>query len=108
VKANELWNWGSGTGGLGYLNVAETLQQAMNENKFLKVFIASGYYDLDTSYFAAKYTANHIHLGPDSRGNMTLEFYDGGHQMYTDLPSLKKLTSDVAAFFKKGIPGVQK
>lgn len=33
TKVNESWNWESATGGLGYLNVAETLQQAMNENR---------------------------------------------------------------------------
>ena len=101
IQANRLWDWGSATGGLGYVNVATTLQQAMSENKFLKVFIASGYYDLDTSYFATKYTVNHLELDPGLQGNITLAFYDAGHQMYTDLPSLKKLYADAGAFFKR-------
>ena len=104
TKVNELWDWGSVTGGLGYVDVAKILQQAMSENKFLKVFIGSGYYDLDTSYFATKYTVNHLGLDPSLRNNITLAFYDAGHQMYTDMPSLKKLTADVAAFFKKALP----
>ncbi len=103
TKVNESWNWESATGGLGYVNVAETLHQAMSENRFLKVFIASGYYDLDTSYFATKYTVNHLGLDPGLRGNVTLEFYDAGHQMYTHLPSLKKLTADAASFYKKAV-----
>jgi carboxypeptidase C (cathepsin A) len=101
VKANRAWDWGSATGGMGFVNVARTLQQAMNENKFLKVFMASGYYDLDTSYFATRYTVNHLELGPGSRGNITQAFYEAGHQMYTDLPSLKKLSGDAAAFFRR-------
>jgi carboxypeptidase C (cathepsin A) len=101
VKANRSWDWGSATGGMGFVNVASTLQQAMNENKFLKVFMASGYYDLDTSYFATRYTVNHLELGPGSRGNITQAFYEAGHQMYTDLPSLKKLSGDAAAFFRE-------
>lgn len=104
TKVNELWDWGSVTGGLGYVDVAKILRQAMSENKFLKVFIGSGYYDLDTSYFATKYTLNHLGLDPSLRNNITLAFYDAGHQMYTDMPSLKKLTADVAAFFKKALP----
>jgi carboxypeptidase C (cathepsin A) len=100
-KANELWDWGSGTRGLGYLNVAETLQKAMSENKYLKVFVASGYFDLDTSYFATRYTANHLRLDPSLRGNLTLAYYDAGHQMYSHLPSLKKLTEDASTFFRR-------
>ena len=103
-KVNELWNWGSATGGLGYVNVAKILQKAMSENKFLRIFMASGYYDLDTSYFATKYTVNHLGLDPSLRNNITLAYYDAGHQMYTHLPSLKKLTADVAKFFEAVSP----
>ncbi len=100
-KVNELWNWGSATGGLGYVNVAKILQKAMDENKFLRVFIASGYYDLDTSYFATKYTVDHLGLDPRLRKNIELAYYDAGHQMYTHLPSLKKLTADASAFIER-------
>jgi carboxypeptidase C (cathepsin A) len=103
TKVNESWNWESATGGLGYLNVAETLQQAMNENSHLKVFMASGYYDLDTSYFATKYTVNHLDLDPRLRENIMLGYYEAGHQMYTHLPSLKRLTADAAVFFQKAL-----
>ena len=103
-KANRAWNWRSGTEGMGYLDVATILQTAMNENKFLKVFIASGFYDLDTSYFATKYTINSLDLVPGSKGNVALRFYDAGHQMYTSLPALKKLQSDVASFVKGAVP----
>jgi carboxypeptidase C (cathepsin A) len=72
----------------------------MSENKYLKVFIGSGYYDLDTPYFAAKYAVNHLGLDPSIRNNVTLAYYDAGHQMYTHLPSLKKLKADVVEFFK--------
>ncbi len=102
-KVSRSWNWGSATGGLGYVDVAKILQQAMNENRFLRVFIASGYYDLDTSYFATKYTVNHLNLAPSARGNITLAYYDGGHQMYTHLPSLKKLGIDASAFIKRAL-----
>lgn len=103
-EANPQWDLGSATGGMGYVNVATTLQQAMSENKFLKIFIASGYCDLDTSYFATKYTVNHLELDPDLEGNVTLAFYDAGHQMYTDLPSLRKLYPDAANFFQRAVP----
>jgi carboxypeptidase C (cathepsin A) len=104
MKANESWNWSSATGGLGYVNVIDTLRQAMSENKYLKVLVASGYYDLDTPYFASKYAANHLGLDPKLGKNLTLTFYEAGHQMYTHLPALKKLKTDVAGFFQEAIP----
>jgi carboxypeptidase C (cathepsin A) len=107
TKANESWDWSSATGGLGYVNVIDTLHQAMSENKYLKVFIASGYYDLDTPFFASKYAANHLDLDPKLRKNLTLTFYEAGHQMYTYLPALKKLKTDVEDFFRKAIPEVK-
>jgi carboxypeptidase C (cathepsin A) len=102
VKANRMWKWGSAAE--GYVNVAETLGLSMSENGSLRVFIASGYYDLDTAYFAAKYIVNHLNIDPALRENITLAYYKAGHQMYTHLPSLKKLSEEVAQFFKKSIP----
>ena len=102
IRANRSWKWGSAAE--GYVNVAETLGLAMSENRSLKVFIASGYYDLDTAYFAAKYIVNHLNIDPALQGNITLAYYDAGHQMYTHLPSLKKLSREVAEFFKKSVP----
>src|SRR5690606_32920824 len=43
-----------------YVNVAETLRQAINYNPYLKVFMANGYYDMATPYFATQYTFNHL------------------------------------------------
>ncbi len=93
--------FGSETGGLEYVDVAKTLKKAMNQNQSLNVFIASRYYDLDTSYFAAKYTVNHLGLDPSLRNNIVLAYYDSGHQIYSHLPSLKKLKSDALAFMKR-------
>jgi carboxypeptidase C (cathepsin A) len=104
MKANESWNWSSATGGLGYVNVVDTLHQAMSENRELKVLVASGYYDLDTPYFASKYAADHLDLDPKLRKNLTLTFYEAGHQMYTHLPDLRKLKTNAEDFFRKAIP----
>jgi carboxypeptidase C (cathepsin A) len=101
-KANRAWKWGSAAE--GYVNVAETLSLAMSENRSLKVFIASGHYDLDTAYFAAEYIVNHLHIAPALQANITLAYYDAGHQMYTHLASLEKLARDIDEFFKKSGP----
>ena len=81
-----------------YLNVAETLKRAMTKNPFLKVWVANGYYDLATPYFATDYTVKHMGLDPAVRGNLTMSHYEAGHMMYIHLDSLKKLKADYGAY----------
>ncbi len=81
-----------------YLNVAETLKRAMTKNTFLKIWIANGYYDLATPYYATDWTVRHMGLDPAVRGNIKLTYYEAGHMMYIHLDSLKKLKGDFSAF----------
>ena len=83
-----------------YLDVAETLRRSMTFNKYLKVFVANGYYDLGTPYFATEYTFNHLNLDPSLRGNIRMGYYDAGHMMYIHLPSLKAMKKDLTKFIK--------
>jgi carboxypeptidase C (cathepsin A) len=96
------WHYGNAQN--RYLNVAETLRNAMSQNQALKVFVAAGYYDFATPFFAAEYTMDHLGLDPALRKNVTLEHYEAGHMMYIHKPSLLKLTSDVAAFYQSAVP----
>ncbi|HEX8949635.1 MAG TPA: hypothetical protein VF790_11770 [Dissulfurispiraceae bacterium] len=96
-RVNASWNWGSAA--QGFPNVSDTLQEMMRRSGALKVFIASGYYDLDTPYFGVIYDINHLGLEPELRKNITVAFYKAGHQPYTDMPSLKKLREDIGKFF---------
>jgi carboxypeptidase C (cathepsin A) len=101
-SVSRAWDWSTGINhGQGYLNVSQALTDAIHINNHLRVFIASGYYDLATPYFAAKYTINHLGLDKDLRDNIRIRFYNAGHMMYIDLPSLKKLTADVSLFYKQ-------
>jgi carboxypeptidase C (cathepsin A) len=88
-----------------YLNVAETLRQAMTYNPHLKVFVANGYYDLGTPYSASEYTFDHLGLHESLRGNVRMGYYEAGHMMYIHLPSLAELKRDLAEFIQSAIPG---
>ena len=81
-----------------YVDVAETLRKAMCQNPFLKVFVANGYYDLATPYFATRYTFTHMGLEPDLYKNVSMEYYEAGHMMYIHDSSLQQLKSDLAEF----------
>ena len=83
-----------------YVNVAETLRQAMTRNPSLKVFVANGYYDLATPYFATEYTFKHLGLDPELRDQVSMGYYESGHMMYIHKPSLIRLKSDLAEFIR--------
>ena len=82
-----------------YLNTAELLHQAMSRNTNLKVWIANGYFDLATPFFATDYTVRQMGLDPAVRGNISLTFYEGGHMMYMVPSELAKLKADAAKFY---------
>jgi carboxypeptidase C (cathepsin A) len=90
------WNYGTATN--RYLNVAPPLREAMTTNSDLGVFVANGYYDLATPYFATEYTFNHLGADKALKKRVTMAYYEAGHMMYIHKPSLIKLKEDVAKF----------
>lgn len=91
------WNWGKTQ---GFVNVARTLRNAMIKNKYLKVMIANGYYDLATPYFATRYTVDHLNLTTELLNNIKMTYYPAGHMMYIQKSSLKKLRDDAFEFYR--------
>jgi carboxypeptidase C (cathepsin A) len=99
---HERWDYGKYQN--QYVNVAETLRAAMSQNPFLKVFVANGYYDLATPYFATRYTFHHLGLDPGLQENVSMGYYEAGHMMYIHLPSLEQLKKDLAQFIRSATP----
>ena len=88
-----------------YVDVGETLRKAMTANPHLKVFVANGYFDLGTPYFATEYTFNHLGLDEELRGNVSMGYYEAGHMMYIHTPSLAEIKRDLAKFIQGALPG---
>ncbi len=95
------WNWGDA--GNGYPDTSEALRSAFAKNPYLQLFIASGYYDLATPYYATVYTLNHMALDPSLRGNVHTEEYPVGHMVYIERDALAKLHTDVASFLTRAV-----
>lgn len=89
------WNWGTNN---NYVDTSTALRTALARNPFLKVFVAAGYYDMATPYFAVEYTLQHISLDPSLLRNFSTSYYEAGHMMYIDEKSLTKLHTDVSRF----------
>lgn len=96
------WNFDTATN--RYLNVTGSLRQAMTRNPHLKVFVASGYYDLATPYFATDYTFNHLGLDPTLAGHVTTGYYEAGHMMYVHRPSHRQFKRDLMKFIQSACP----
>ena len=79
-------------------STAETLRRAMTENPFLHVFCANGYYDGATPFFGTEYTFSQMGLNKELMDRVEMGYYEAGHMMYTDEPSLAKLKVDLDAF----------
>lgn len=97
------WNYRRATN--QYLDVAETLRSAITHNPSLRVYVANGFYDLATPYFATQYTFNHMALDPTLKGNISMGYFECGHMVYLHEPSLKKLRGELKAFMQAAIPG---
>jgi len=95
---NRSWQWSKGQ--QGYVDVTEILAQAMSLNQQLRVLAASGYFDLTTPWLSQAYTLTHLGIRPSLRSHITHTYYEAGHQIYTSIPALKKLTRDVSRFYR--------
>jgi len=89
-----------------YVSVSDNIEDAIRTNEDLHYFVACGYHDLATPHLAIRHTIDHLDIHPDLRKNFHIEYYDGGHMMYSNLPSLKKLQIDMAKFYE-AVDGVE-
>lgn len=95
------WEWGSAAA--GFPDTSEALHLAFVKNPYMKLFVASGYYDLATPFFATQYTLNHMNLDPQQHSRITLGYYDAGHMMYIKSDALDRLKKDVAGFLASAL-----
>jgi carboxypeptidase C (cathepsin A) len=83
------------------VEVVETLRATMSQNQLMNVFVANGYYDLATPYFATEHTFSHMGLDPEIRSNVEMQYYEAGHMMYAHMPSLRRLAGDMRQFIRR-------
>ena len=96
------WEWDAEN---RFADTSDALGDALTRNPHMRLFVASGYFDLATPYFATEYTLNHLGLDQSLRDRMTRRYYRAGHMMYIDVQELGALRRDVAAFLREAGAG---
>lgn len=104
ILTDRVHPWNYDTHQNQYVNVTDILRKAMTTNPYLKVFVASGYYDLATPYMATRYTFNHLGLDKSLQQNVSMSFYEAGHMMYVHQQSLIQLKEDLEGFIQLANP----
>ncbi len=77
----------------------ETIRTCMSSNKFLKVWVLCGYYDLATPFFGAEWIFSHIFLNPEQAGNVSFTYYPAGHMFYMLESCVEKFHQEAAAWY---------
>lgn len=94
------WNWNVAN---GYADTSISMKDAMAKNPYMRIFMAQGYYDMATPFYAAEYTLSAMNLDPLLRKNVSIAYYESGHMMYIEKNSLAKLKADAAAFIANSL-----
>ncbi|MBZ8138810.1 peptidase S10 [Rubrivivax gelatinosus] len=96
-EAHKAWNWSRGEAqGNAYASTSRDLARALRRNPKLKVFVASGRYDLGTPFSASDWSLAQLDAPAEVLARVSHHYYDAGHMMYTREEDLSKLKSDVA------------
>jgi carboxypeptidase C (cathepsin A) len=85
----------------GYVDVAPALARGMADNPDLRVFVASGAYDIATTFFAAEHNVARSTM---DRKRVTMHRYPAGHMMYVHEPTFVALARDVREFVTPAKP----
>ncbi|MBV8779909.1 MAG: peptidase S10, partial [Phycisphaerae bacterium] len=96
------WDFDSGHGTGGFLDVAPELTQALASTPSLKVLICCGYYDLATPFATVDYTINAMPLTPALRARVKEAYFESGHMIYLSPQARSELKSRLATFFHSG------
>ncbi len=93
------WQWNrGGSRGNAYCATSEDLARALRRNAHLRVFVASGRYDLGTPYSATDWSLAQLDAPPDVLARVEHHYYDAGHMIYTRQADLEKLSGDLATW----------
>lgn len=100
VYGEAKWDW-KRHGEIGTINVMPDLAMAMKTNPKLQVMLNAGYFDLATPYYEGVFELQHLDIPKSLDKNIHFAFYESGHMVYLNVPSLKQLHDNVKHFIEQ-------
>jgi len=101
MEVHKQWNWNRGEEkGNGFATTSGDLARALRRNAHLRVFVASGRYDLGTPYSASDWSLAQLDAPAEVLARVEHRYYDAGHMMYTRQADLEQLGRDLAAWLE--------
>lgn len=97
-EAHKAWSWLREGQSSGFTSTTPDLARALRRNPHLKVFVASGRYDLGTPYSASDWSLAQLDAPAEVLARVTHRYYDAGHMMYTRSADLVQLKQDLASW----------
>lgn len=96
-EAHKAWNWNRGEArGNAYCSTSDDLSRALRRNPGLRVWVASGRYDLGTPYSASDWSLAQLDVPPEVMQRVQHHHYDAGHMMYTRQADLLQQHADLS------------
>ena len=72
----------------------------MSKNRFLKIWVLCGYYDLATPFFSAEWDFNHVFVNDDREASLQFTYYPSGHMIYMYEPALAQFRKEAEAWYQ--------
>ena len=97
LEVNEKWNYpGSPIG----FSQEKIIYEMMSKNRFLKIWVLCGYYDMATPFFAAEWVYDHVFLNKGYEKNLQFTYYPSGHMIYMHKPSLVEFKEQAERWYR--------
>ena len=97
LEVNEKWTYpGSPIG----FSQEKIIYELMSKNKFLKIWVLCGYYDMATPFFAAEWVYDHVFLNKGYEKNLKFTYYPSGHMIYMHKPSLVEFKEQAERWYR--------
>lgn len=98
-SVNDLWFFPDNYGG-GF-SQEKIIYESLSKNKFLKVWVLCGYYDMATPFFSAEWFFNHVFVNSERASNIQFTYYPSGHMIYMHEPSLAQFRKEAEKWYQE-------
>ncbi|HXY75636.1 MAG TPA: hypothetical protein VEH54_01890, partial [Steroidobacteraceae bacterium] len=98
----EHWKWTHKTnrGEQAIVNSGFDLAEVLVKDANLRVLVLNGYYDLATPFSVTEYMMAHLGLPPGLGQRIEMKYYEAGHMMYVNPPSIARMKRDLDRFIE--------